>query len=158
MKETQTNSFIKHHFAFLLYLTIFTLLGYLAGRLTTKVEAIYNTPPVIELNYDINEKVPFIQIDRIINGILEGHLLEHDVRVVVGEVPVEIKPDRTFQSDVTSITNLIPIAIPPGMNFVSSKKGKKVYSVLSSQGEKIKPENRVYFRTLEEAIALGYEK
>ena len=40
--------------------------------------------------------------------------------------------------------------------FVASKTGKKYYAVDSAAGKKIKEENRVYFKTGEEAEAAGY--
>lgn len=43
-----------------------------------------------------------------------------------------------------------------GAKFVASKAGKKYYSVDSSQGKKIKEENRVYFKDEKEAEAAGY--
>ncbi|MDD5623576.1 MAG: S1 RNA-binding domain-containing protein [Candidatus Peribacteraceae bacterium] len=40
--------------------------------------------------------------------------------------------------------------------FVASKTGKKFYAVDSAQGQKIKEENRVYFKTEKEAEAAGF--
>lgn len=46
--------------------------------------------------------------------------------------------------------------IPEDMKFVASKSGKKFYAVDSTQGKKIADENRVYFKSEEEAKAAGY--
>ena len=48
--------------------------------------------------------------------------------------------------------------VPPGTLCVASKRGKNYYKVDSSAGQKLAPENRVYFRTEEEARAAGYKK
>jgi hypothetical protein len=42
------------------------------------------------------------------------------------------------------------------MNFVASKRGKLYYPVKKAAGQQIVPENRIYFRTEEEAPAAGY--
>ncbi len=41
--------------------------------------------------------------------------------------------------------------------FVASKTGKKFYAVDSAAGQKIKEENRVYFKDEKEAEAAGYK-
>jgi hypothetical protein len=41
---------------------------------------------------------------------------------------------------------------------VASKKGKKYYSVFSPEGEKLAPDNRIYFKTAADAEAKGYKK
>ena len=45
-----------------------------------------------------------------------------------------------------------------GTQFVASKTGKKYYALDSAQGKKIKEENRVYFKTEQEAEAAGFGK
>lgn len=45
----------------------------------------------------------------------------------------------------------------PAEGFVASKDGKKYYAADSAQGKKIKEENRVSFKTAEEAEAAGYK-
>jgi len=43
-----------------------------------------------------------------------------------------------------------------GKNFFASNRGTKYYSVGCSGGKTIKPENRVYFKTKEDAERAGY--
>ena len=45
----------------------------------------------------------------------------------------------------------------PTKNLVASKSGTRVYYVWCNGVSRIKPENRVYFDTLEEAINKGYK-
>jgi len=137
---------------------IILCLGYLIGRLTTDIEINNNPPPIIPLSFDINQKVPYVKINKITNNIMEGWILDKDVRLVVGEKLVEIQSDRTFQVDVQKIINIIDIHIPAGMNYLASKKGKKYYSVYSKSGAKIKPANRIYFKTEQDAIQAGFKK
>jgi hypothetical protein len=42
------------------------------------------------------------------------------------------------------------------MRFVASRRGKRYYPVSSREGERLVPENRLYFRTAEEAERAGY--
>lgn len=79
------------------------------------------------------------------------------VRLFAQDETVEIDEDGAFAivhagfriEDVT-------VPIPPGMHFVASKKGKKLYSVTSAAGERIAPQNRVYFETEAAAQAAGF--
>ena len=56
--------------------------------------------------------------------------------------------DNTQVSDVGRPTS--------GKNFFASNKGSKYYSVSCSSGKTIKEENKVYFKTGEEAERAGY--
>jgi len=44
-----------------------------------------------------------------------------------------------------------------GKNFFASNKGTKYYSIGCSAGNNLKPENRIYFTSREEAEKAGYE-
>jgi small subunit ribosomal protein S1 len=50
----------------------------------------------------------------------------------------------------------IPKEIKPAEGFVASKTGKKYYAVGSAAAEKIKDENRIDFKTEEDAVKAGY--
>jgi hypothetical protein len=52
----------------------------------------------------------------------------------------------------------VTVPVPPGMRFVASKKGKKYHAVDSASGERIAPENRVYFPDAASAERAGYAK
>jgi len=60
---------------------------------------------------------------------------------------------------VTENTEISPInqnSNSTGKTFFASSRGSKYYTVSCSAGKTIKQENRVYFRTGEEAEAAGY--
>ncbi len=65
--------------------------------------------------------------------------------------PVEKKAEPASEEEKET-----HVAAPDGALFVASKSGKKYYAVDSAQGKKIAAENRVYFKTDEEAVAAGY--
>ena len=50
----------------------------------------------------------------------------------------------------------VSVPVPPGMRFVASKNGKKYYNVDSAAGERIAPQNRVYFADEAAAKAAGF--
>jgi len=50
----------------------------------------------------------------------------------------------------------VSVPVPPGMRFVASKNGKKYYKVDSAAGERIAPQNRVYFADETAAAAAGF--
>ena len=60
-------------------------------------------------------------------------------------------------SATSSAANIVEVHVPVGMKFVASKKGTKYYAVESAGGERIVPQNRVYFATAAEAEAAGYQ-
>jgi len=64
-------------------------------------------------------------------------------------------PEEAASEEETEEKSAAPA--PEGATFVASKTGKKYYAVDSAQGQKIKDENRVYFKTEDEAKAAGFE-
>lgn len=61
--------------------------------------------------------------------------------------------NNTQVSDVGRLNSGRPAS---GKNFFASNKGSKYYSVSCSSGKTIKEENKVYFKTGEEAERAGY--
>ena len=130
------------------------LLGYLLGRLTTLRFSLPETE--ISLVDDTRPGIPIVRIEGIRDGLIRGSI-QGKARLFLGEeyiIPNEsgaiaIEPDIFLEDIVT-------VLIPEGMNFVASKRGKKFYPVFSSQGERIVPKNRLYFKTEGEAENAGY--
>lgn len=81
------------------------------------------------------------------------------IRLFVGDDPVEIAPDGSFAMDHPGFhIEEVTVRVPSGMAFVASKKGKKYYGVTSAGGERIAPNNRVYFPDARSAEAAGYRR
>lgn len=64
-----------------------------------------------------------------------------------------VEPLKTTQ---TSPNTANVASASTGKNFFASSKGTKYYTISCTAGKTIKPENRVYFTTGEEAVAAGY--
>jgi len=129
------------------------LSGYVAGRMVTIRQ--FADPPFL-LEPDTRPLVPVVHIEGLDDGKIVGRI-NGEVRVFWGDHMVI--PDRSgafrIAEDVLQ-TEEVTVEIPDGMRFVASRKGKKYYSVTSAMGERIKPENRVYFTTAGDAEASGF--
>ena len=130
--------------------------GYLLGRLTTIRFSLPDIP--ITITEDTRPILQVLRIDGIRNGMIEGRILG-DARVFFGDELVLPTASGTFAfpPDVF-LKNIVDIVIPSDMQFVASKRGKKYYPVGSSAGEQLVPENRIYFKTEEDAKGAGYVK
>lgn len=69
-------------------------------------------------------------------------------------------PENSQNSSETSLSpNTVEasaISVNFDKNFFASKRGKKYYSISCSAGKTIKEQNRIYFKTGEEAEAAGF--
>jgi hypothetical protein len=131
-------------------------IGLLTGSVLTAWHL--REPPAMKIVEDsASADVPVVRIDGIFNGSLLG-TAAGGVRIVAGDTPVMPNASGSFSiSDPSVLSNIITVTVPEGMNFVASKRGKKYYPVNSAGGQGIVPENRVYFKTAEDAQRAGYK-
>jgi len=110
----------------------------------------------VVLREDEHAKVPVVQLKGVRDGNLHGQMLG-EVRFFLGSSQVLPHGDGTFlvPADVL-LTHEITVLVPEGMSFVASKRGKRYYPVLSSQAQRLVPENRIYFENEDEAQRAGY--
>lgn len=132
-------------------------LGYLSGRMANA--AIFNkkNPLLLEKREQAGE-IPVV----VLNGIEKSNLvgsIDGEVRLFVNKkmVPPNETGDFTVPAGAL-LYDFITVEVPGGMDFVASKKGTKYYPVNSAQGQQLAPENRVYFKTAEEAEKYGYKR
>lgn len=131
------------------------LLGYTFGQFVMNAK-IQDVP--LQIVEDARPLVPVVDLEGVKDGQLEG-VLTGDVRLFLGGEM--ILPDESGMFRVPAnllFINYVQVKVPDGMQFVASKKGKNYYSVSSSAGEKIVPENRVYFVNEIEAGVAGYKQ
>ena len=130
--------------------------GYLVGRIID--QQITFAAPSITLIPDERPTVPVVKIEGIRNGNLEG-MMSSGVRLFLGNHQISQNSSGAFSTPFESfLVNHIEVIVPEGMRFVASSRGKNYYKVDSSSGERISPQNRVYFSTEEEAINAGFKK
>lgn len=131
------------------------LIGLLIGSLLTA----WALPgaPSMQIVTTTGATVPVVTIVGIHNGSLVGSVAG-GVRLIAGDSPIMPDASGSFAIKNTAVlTNVITVHIPEGMHFVASKKGKKYYPISSAGGQNIVPDNRIYFRTAEEAKNAGYK-
>ncbi|MEK7591500.1 MAG: hypothetical protein AAB489_04835 [Patescibacteria group bacterium] len=130
------------------------LIGYLIGRLITNIAL---PVPTIAVVPDTREPVPVVRLTGVHNGVLEGNAVG-EVRFFLGDRRVLTGSGGAIRADVGSFfVNEVSIVVPEGMQFVASKQGKYYYPVDSSDGERLTPSNRLYFRDAASAEKAGYK-
>ncbi|MBI3331875.1 hypothetical protein HYZ99_02845 [Candidatus Peregrinibacteria bacterium] len=135
-------------------LGLILIVGYLAGRVATPYLAV-SPVPVTAISHE-ETAVPVVRFDRIINGELLGSI-RGEARVFLGEELLGVGSGSFRVSAKQLLENIVTVSVPPGMQFVASKRGTYYYPVSSSEGNAIVPENRIYFSDASAAEARGYK-
>lgn len=128
------------------------LSGYTAGRVVTLRRL---ADPPFHLEPDLRPRVPVVQIEGMREGMMTGRI-SGDVRVFWGEKMILPDGSGAFRVAADLLVEEVTVQVPEGMQFVASRKGKKYYPVTSPMGERIAPQNRLYFPTADAAEAYGF--
>lgn len=110
----------------------------------------------MQLVTQTGSSVAVVHIDGIRNGALVGSVQGSVYLTAGGKAVIPTEGGTFVITDKSVLTNMVEIAVPPGMQFVASKRGKKYYPVTSSQGQKLAPANRIYFPSAEAAEEAGF--
>lgn len=145
-----------------IHLIILSLLlisiGYVSGRLSSALEQKSNTEFSITPIPDINQPQPVITLLSLTDNKLMGKVNIPTTRIVIDDDIAFVEEDNTFQIDTKPILNLKFIEVPEGVEYVANENGSKVYPVQSGGASRINPEKRIYFKSLEEAMAAGFRE
>lgn len=133
---------------------IVVALGFLAGRLSVKIENVAHVDPIKEVG-EISTFVPTINFTAFEKGILYGKSNGKDLRVFVQDQMVEGKETGEFFVDTTAIKQTVTEE-QGKYQYVASKNSTKYHPIGTSAANSIKPENRRYFVTKEEAEKAGF--
>lgn len=120
----------------------------------------------IYLTTDFNEtivpdetpSIPVLNITSVGDGYLRGEITGGKLYIIAGEQG-DSNTASTGEIAVPLYDALINYEvneIPEGAQFVGSKNSNKYHPISSPTAQQIKPENRVYFLTEEEAEKAGY--
>gem|GEM_PF-5549906 len=105
---------------------------------------------------DTRAEQPVITLEAVRNGNLIGRS-EGNAQLFVGGDQAVIDGSGAFHIPARNFfVDTITVLIPEGMTFVASKQGTRYYAIPSSNGDRILPQNRIYFKTEAEAKAAGY--
>ena len=100
---------------------------------------------------------PAVTLQGFRDGALRGNAV--GVRLFARDVPVDVAPDGSFALVHPAFrVEEVSVPVPPGMRFVASKNGRKYHAVDSASGERIAPQNRVYFPDAAAAERAGFAK
>jgi hypothetical protein len=161
--------FLLSHLHFWSWTVLVLLLGYSLGTLVLRMEEAFAPAPVKVLDCPRWDgaclpsprglrRAPVVHVRRIEEGKIVG-TVGTGARLIVGDEAVLPQPDRSFAIDaVPFLVNIVPVPVPPGTQFVASRRGKRYYPVSSAAAERLVPENRIYFERAEEAEAAGYSR
>jgi hypothetical protein len=132
---------------------VIAAVGYCSGRIVT----MQTMPvPLMTLAPDSRPAVAIVDI----RGVQDGHLVGStlgEVRLFLGDQQVLSDGSGAFRVPAGALkTDERTISVPSGMQFVASRRGKRLYPVHSAQAQQLVPENRVYFSSEEQARAAGY--
>ena len=132
------------------------ILGCFLGTTIIKIEEV-SAPPEPEITAKReHSRAPIVHVKEINGNNIIG-IIGTGARLIIGEEIVIPESDRSFKMPAKDfLVRIVDVPIPRDARFVASRIGKKYYDVNSSQGQKLVPENRLYFRTAEEAEAMGY--
>ncbi len=101
-------------------------------------------------------RIPTVIIEAAPNGTVEGRV-SGDARLLLGNDLVAAGSGSFRGLMQGSLPVVVEVAVPPGMQYVASKTGKKYYDVTSAMGNRLLPKNRVYFPDRQSAEAAGYK-
>ena len=130
-------------------------MGYVLGRIVT----MHNIPiDSISVSHDVREEIPVVSLDAVRDSNFVGSI-RGNVRFFIDDEQVIASSDHLFSVPAgTLLTNEIGVIVPEWAQFVASKNGTKYYPVFSASGDRISPQNRLYFRSAAEAEGKGYKK
>lgn len=110
------------------------------------------------LEPDVRPPVPVVRVDNLRDGVLSG-TIGSGARLFIGNTPIVAGSGGTFRAPLPRTINASAVSgAPEGMIFIASRRGKKYYIVGSPEGDRLVPENRIYFRTAADAEAAGYRR
>ncbi|PIP65735.1 hypothetical protein COU77_01405 [Candidatus Peregrinibacteria bacterium CG10_big_fil_rev_8_21_14_0_10_49_16] len=129
-------------------------LGYITGRITSFYELRHST--TMTLQPDVRGPIGVVDIQGVEEGNLVGDI-QGNARMFLAGKQVIPGENGTFSvSADTLLVNNVWVSVPEGVKYVASVRGKKYYSLDSAAGERIVPQNRVYFYSQREAEDAGY--
>jgi hypothetical protein len=129
-------------------------LGFFAGRISVKIDQVSTVDPIKEVG-EIATFVPTINFTSFDKGILYGKTNGKDLRVFVADRMVENK-NGSFFIDTNSLPSNTSDTGTEKFLYVASKNSTKYHPIGSKAANSIKPENRIYFVSKEEAESKGF--
>ncbi len=133
-------------------------IGFFAGRISVKIDASSDLSPISEAA-EASEILPTVTLRSIGNNAVTGSY-SGDVRVMGSTTTAEQRNGEFTVplSDLvsTGTVGAGPTALDTRYPYVASKNSEVYHVISASASSRIKPENRVYFASKEEAEKKGF--
>ena len=152
---------VKQKIQLTIALVLVVGVSFWAGRLSLSAKQNARAEPMKFVG-EINPQVPLIKIASIGQGKITGSVEGKEARVMIGETLVTPDEKGVFALETvlapTGKLELGNALLSADCNFIASKNSKIYHSRASASWKRIKPENRVCFKTEAEAQASGRTK
>lgn len=133
------------------------ILGIIIGKYQERMQINQTNSQILNLETDINEKVPYLKILALKDGNLIGTVNDALIRITTENEIALIDEELNFTLPFNSVLRKnLTLSVPAGMNYVASQKGKKFYNIYDTAAQKLSPENYIFFKTKQEALDAGY--
>lgn len=150
------SSEIKVKVFFLLGLIFIFGIGFMSGKIYENTRAMPNPLPIEDIG-QISTQAPVLEFFALDKNLLYGKTNGMDVRLVSNSKAVSTFEDATnFFIDLNLLPTKKSLEISQTYSFVASKNGQKYHLIGSGDGNRISEENKIYFKTKEEAEKKGY--
>lgn len=138
------------------------LIGLLAGYSLGLIQVARRRFPDLHTVGEINPGIATIKFLEVKNGELLGELAGKEARLAYSPTGIlELRENEAFKIPLAEIdlkTFYQTRDVPADALFVASRNGQYYYSVFDKRGFSLKPENRLYFQSAEEAEKRGYKR
>lgn len=133
-------------------------IGFFAGRISVKVDALSDAVAIKEAG-QISEIVPTVTLRAISHNAVTGSY-SGEVRVMGTKTTAEQR-NGEFTLPLSDVTSSVggstgATALDANYPYVASKNSTLYHPITATAATRIKPENRVYFKTREEAEKRGF--
>lgn len=128
--------------------------GFFIGRGSIKMNYT-STGTLLQDVGEISKTVPVLHMTSFQKGLLYGVTNGHPVRIITDTSVIPVNKDGTFFVDTNNFSSRDAIS-NEGYLYVGSKNSNKYHPIDSSVAGNIKPENKVYFISKEDAAQKGY--
>lgn len=126
-------------------------IGVLLGGIAMKQSG----PTVFTVEPDTRKQATTVHVEAIRNGMLVGKVAG-DIRIFAGAKSAVVSSGSFKVPAGPLLQHEITVQVPDGALYMASRRGRKYYSVTAASGQRIAPQNRVYFGSRSEAEAAGY--
>lgn len=126
--------------------------SFFAGKIHTKLH-IHSIEQELSIIDDVNIRNCMVSFEKLEGNRLFGKVENHKVVIKAKDTLFEINKDNTFSIDLGQLFNIARI---DDFKYVGSSQSKVFHNIDSTSGCAIKADNKVFFRSYDDAIVSGF--